>query len=661
MMLNCLIKGREIMRTSQIRLLLLVLASGFAINAYSNTAASGGHLFRKQSSDTSELNRYTRIALNFLENTKDVNYLKAYIDTAEQICVKKNIEFPASLHLARAHYFLLTNDFRNASQEASLAMKKSKGSGETDILARTLSFLGQYSLKTGFSLESISYFENSIATAEKNKIKGLIPGNYYWMNDVYDRLGNLKESRITLNKMIVAAAKENDTLHLEIGYCVLGRTYARDSINDLERDYQLSDSLFKKCLAISTARQDTQYIALPLALMGWNFYIEKKYDEAISFFNRTLNYSLPAGMYSYASNAYANLGNVYRDQGFPDKSIKYYLKSIEEAQKVNDVYNLQGVYKDMSDMYLKKRDTSNAFKSYVLYKKFNDALIVKYNTQGLADARIRYDVDAHNKEVELLSLRLYNQRLIIYGALGLFALSIAVLILLLGRARINNKRRISEMNRKIAEVTQANLRQQMNPHFIFNTLNSIQYYMYQHDKLATNNYLTKFASLMRKVLENSQHTSVPLRDELDALTLYLELEKIRFKDKFEYKITVDEEIDTLLYKVPTMLIQPYVENSICHGVIPGENKGYVMVDLRLKNEHILCTIEDDGIGREAALERKKPSDTNHCSLGTRIISSRLDLVNTLYGTDLKTTYTDLKDANGEPAGTRVEIQIPILS
>ena len=113
-------------------------------------------------------------------------------------------------------------------------------------------------------------------------------------------------------------------------------------------------------------------------------------------------------------------------------------------------------------------------------------------------------------------------------------LSVAVLVLLLSRAKINAKRRISEMNRKISEITQANLRQQMNPHFIFNTLNSIQYYMYQHDKLATNNYLTKFSSLMRKVLENSQHTSVPLRDELDALNLYLELEMIRFKDKFDY-------------------------------------------------------------------------------------------------------------------------------
>jgi len=217
------------------------------------------------------------------------------------------------------------------------------------------------------------------------------------------------------------------------------------------------------------------------------------------------------------------------------------------------------------------------------------------------------------------------------------------------------------MNHKISEMTQANLRQQMNPHFIFNTLNSIQYYMYQNDKVATNNYLTKFSSLMRKVLDNSQNTSVPLRDELDALKLYLELECLRFKDKFEFNITVDEELDTLMYKVPTMLIQPYVENSICHGLIPMEGKGYVNIDLKLSGKHIICTIKDNGIGREAAAEIRRQKGTNHNSLGTRITASRLDLVNSLYGTDLRTIYKDLKNEKGESEGTLVEIHIPILT
>ncbi len=264
-------------------------------------------------------------------------------------------------------------------------------------------------------------------------------------------------------------------------------------------------------------KKDTLLIAWPMTDQGWNYYLEKKYDSAIKWYNQSLEYSIPAKIYTTSINALGNLGTIYRDLDEPEKSLKYYLESIEQAKKVSYIFHLSWVYKDMSDMYLGLKDTSNAYKYYVLYKQFSDSLLKKSSSEGLTDARIRYEADSHNKEVELLNLRVYNQRLLIYGAIGLFILSVAVLILLLSRAKINAKRRISEMNRQISEITQANLRQQMNPHFIFNTLNSIQYYMYQHDKLATNNYLTKFSSLMRKVLENSQHTSVPLRDELDAL------------------------------------------------------------------------------------------------------------------------------------------------
>jgi LytS/YehU family sensor histidine kinase len=306
------------------------------------------------------------------------------------------------------------------------------------------------------------------------------------------------------------------------------------------------------------------------------------------------------------------------------------------------------------------KDTSSAFTSFVLHKQFSDSMLIKSNAQGLTDARLRYEADSHKKEVELLSLKIKNQSLMIYGYTGIFLFAVVVFLLLYRGSKLKNRRKISEMNRTISELTQANLRQQMNPHFIFNTLNSIQYYMYQHDKLATNNYLTKFTSLMRKVLENSQHTSVTIKDELEALNLYLELETLRFKDKFSYKITIDEDIDPLLFRVPTMLIQPYVENSICHGMIPGETKGELKIDLTLENDHITCTIEDNGIGRDAAQKRKTMQGTNHNSLGTRIISSRLDLVNKLYGTNLKTVYTDLKSESGDPAGTRVEIHKPII-
>ena len=126
------------------------------------------------------------------------------------------------------------------------------------------------------------------------------------------------------------------------------------------------------------------------------------------------------------------------------------------------------------------------------------------------------------------------------------------------------------------------------------------------------------------------------------------------------EIHVDEEIDTLLYKMPTMLIQPFVENSIGHGLMHKENKGHISVDLRLDDEVIICTIEDNGIGREKAMEIKKSKEENHNSLGTTITESRINLVNSLYGQNMKVLYTDLKDENGEAAGTRVQITVPVM-
>jgi len=655
------------MRAFDIKTVLLIAAVALSTFALSSMPTSGDNIFHKHSaspSDTAELNRQIRNAMQYAakarsqKDPKDINLLKASIDTAELICVEKKIEFPSSLHLARAEYFFVISDIRSASQEATLALNKSKNNREMEVLARTNNFLGRYSLRTHFFMESISYFEESISIAKKNKIRGIIPRTYYTLSAVYDTsaLHNLKEYRNTLQKMIIAAREENDTLALMAGYWTLGT-----SLTDREPDYNKADSILRICLDISLAKKDTMFITRSLLNIGWNYYNQKKYHSSIEYYNKSLSFSIPAMIFGSSDNAYGNLGTIYRDMGETEKAIQYYRKALEQADQGKDLYALRWINGDMSEMYLRQGDTANAYKSFVLFKKYNDSFILENSNQGLSDARIRYEADSHNKEVELLSLRLYNQRLIIYGSAGFFVLSIAVLILLLSRAKINAKRRISEMNRKISEITQANLRQQMNPHFIFNTLNSIQYYMYQHDKLATNNYLTKFSSLMRKVLENSQHTSVPLRDELDALNLYLELEMIRFKDKFEYRISVDEEIDTLLYKVPTMLMQPYVENSICHGLMPGDTKGFLTIDLKLENECILCTIEDNGIGREAAQARKMKSDDNHNSLGTQIVSSRLDLVNALYGTSLKTVYTDLRNENGEPSGTRVEIQIPILS
>lgn len=638
--------------------LLLIFISGITA---ANTEAAEFSFRGRQPGDTAAINKYTRLAMKQL-NQSTLESMKSYIDSAEMVCRKDNIEAPAFLHFARAWYFFYTNDFKHASQESGMAMKIAKDEDNKALILRTMFFYGKYNYKVGFIDESIKYYDEAIALAGRDHLQIYLPALYSGLSDAYKIIGKVKESREALKNVIIWAKKTGNSFYIKSGYYTLGTSYMdTDSYMAIDIDNKKADSLVRKALEYSLNDRDTQRISSSLANLGWNYYLQEQYDSAIIFYNRSLKYSIPTGNFGASANAYGNLGTIYRDMGNSDIALRFYMKALDFAKKVHDIYSLWWINRDMSEMYLARRDTGKAYLTYVNSQTFYEDWTNSQRVQGLEDAKIKYEADVENKEFQLLALRVRNQRLLIFGSSGLFLLSIAVLVLILSRSKINSKRKISEMNHKISDITQANLRQQMNPHFIFNTLNSIQYYMYRHDKLATNEYLTKFSNLMRKVLENSQHTSVPLQDELDALNLYLELEKIRFKEKFDYEISIDEEIDTIMYKVPTMLIQPYVENSICHGLIPAEEKGRIRVDLKLKKNYISCIIEDNGIGREAAMAKKNSNNSNHNSIGTRIVSSRLELVNALYGTNLKTVYTDLKNSNGEAEGTRVEIHIPILT
>lgn len=613
--------------------------------------------------DLEKINALVQKGRIYMSSKKDYspNIVKSYIDSALLICEKKKLEIPPNLHLLTAEYYYSNSDLRTASEEGYLALKKATGTNDHELLARINLFFGRYSHRTGAFKESIEYYENAIKIAKQENIKKLIPSCYSGVASVFNTVGDIKGYHDNLIKMADAGMAEGDTSFAVRGYYLLGTSLCGDTTTSERRNFRRADSLLRKSLNLALKIKDTISISSSMANLGWNFYLDFSYDSSIYYYERSLKYSVSGRLSSAAANSLGNLGTIYSDLKEPAKAVKYFQKGIEQAKKSNDLYDLWWIYRDMSIMYIRMQDTAKAYRCFVQFKKFHDQYQNRTNIQGLSDARIRYEADTHRKEVELLSLRLKNNRLLNYGFTGLILLAGAMGFLLFRGSKLKSEHRIAEMNQKISEITQANLRQQINPHFIFNTLNSIQYYMYQHDKLATNNYLTKFSSLMRKVLDNSQHTSVPLADELNALNLYLELESMRFKGKFEYKINVDEEIDPLMHKIPTMLIQPYVENSICHGIMPKEEKGYVRVDLKLNHEFILCTIEDNGIGRDAARERNQKKDSNHNSLGTQITKNRLELVNELYGTSLKTIYTDLRNENGEPSGTRVEIHIPIIA
>lgn len=228
-------------------------------------------------------------------------------------------------------------------------------------------------------------------------------------------------------------------------------------------------------------------------------------------------------------------------------------------------------------------------------------------------------------------------------------------------------RKIKERERNEAEIRVAlagnelkALRAQMNPHFMFNSLNSIQHFILTNKATDAGKYLNKFARLMRMILNNSDKSQITVREEMEYLQLYVELEAMRFENKFTWKFEIDDNIDVDYIEIPAMLLQPYIENAILHGLTPRSEGGKLDIILRMQGNNLLCRIKDNGIGREKAREMRQLSGRkDHRSLGMKITSDRLELINNLHGSHLSMTITDLKSENGSPAGTQVDIFIPV--
>ncbi len=238
-------------------------------------------------------------------------------------------------------------------------------------------------------------------------------------------------------------------------------------------------------------------------------------------------------------------------------------------------------------------------------------------------------------------------------------------VYLVFKIRVNNikNKQQKEYERKVemSKIELKALRSQMNPHFVFNSLNSIQHYIFNSKSDEAVKYLNKFAKLMRVILNNSDKPTVAIEDDLEALKLYLELEQMRFEDKFEYKFEIDKNVDLDYDIMPPMLLQPYVENAILHGLTPGKGKGLLTIGIRNEEHFIVCTITDNGIGRKKSAEIKRTMPgTKHKSFGMKITEERLRILNEISLSQHRVKIIDLENEDGSSAGTTVELHVPIL-
>lgn len=360
------------------------------------------------------------------------------------------------------------------------------------------------------------------------------------------------------------------------------------------------------------------------------------------------------------------IGNAYVLKEDYPKAITYLEKSKKEAEENNDYVVEKDATRKMSEVFATVGNYTKALKSYQDYvqlvdedyiRKQQEIQQVKRFSKKISENQNRIASLEKDKELtqSKISLAYVDQKLseesnrrqrqIIYSLIGGF-----LLMSLLAYFMYRNNKQQKLANNLLALKS---MRSQMNPHFIFNALNSVNSFIAVNDERNANRYLSEFSVLMRSVLENSDEDFIPLSKEIELLELYAKLEHNRFKDKFDYTILVDKNIDIDTYKIPPMLLQPYIENAIWHGLRYKDKKGNLAINIQQKTENsILISIEDNGIGRKRSAELKTKNQLKQKSKGMSTIKNRITILNDMYKDKIDVVVSDV---SSDGSGTKVEV------
>lgn len=507
--------------------------------------------------------------------------------------------------------------------------------------------------------------------------------------------------------------------------------------------------------------------------LGFLYYERSDFLKAWDCYKKALSIGEQTGDKDNTAVVQLSIGELYRDA--PDsilihigirpeerysKTLEYLSKGKQAATEVGSLVNQRYAWEDLSIMYEKKKDFSDAFDAYKKYIVLRDKIVNNEKDKKISRLAMQYEFDKKkdslnlqqqvtdeklkqqllfakqqqqqlelnqkklalsNKEKDLQklaylktqadlqneqlekkgkekqltisekekqlqqanvktliqekhlnSLRQQQQWIYIIGGLIFLGfvsswffyrarLQQVRLKTQIAAERIEQQQKEAEFQRQLGDISLSALRSQMNPHFIFNCLNSIKLYTTENNTVAASDYLTKFSRLIRLVLENSRSDRITLASELNALRLYMEMEAMRFKEKLKYNISVEANVDLDYIEIPPLLLQPYVENAIWHGLMQKEEGGRIDITVGMvHNESVLAiSIIDNGIGRAKSAELNSKTATKHKSYGMKVTSERLALINQIYKSGAHVTIHDIADDNGQPGGTQVTIKIPI--
>ncbi|HEU4902306.1 MAG TPA: histidine kinase, partial [Flavisolibacter sp.] len=405
--------------------------------------------------------------------------------------------------------------------------------------------------------------------------------------------------------------------------------------------------------------------------------LQKQYGAALQNFYPGLAEHQKLNDHNEIKRALLDIGKTYLALGNLEKAKEFGAQGLHLALQTKSKQFIRDGYQILASVYDKQHHTDSANHYFRLAVTMKDEVLSDQAKGRIAAYQYEQKIALANKEIGLHAAQLKNEifeKRVLTGGLALLLILVVIIVRNITLKRRNEKQRLQhelDLQQLESEQTKARLQQQatalemqalraqMNPHFIFNSLNAINNFILQNNKLQASDYLAKFSRLVRLILQNSRAAFIPLESELEALTLYLELEALRFDHHFDYHITVEGDLDVSVLKVPPLIIQPYVENAIWHGLMHKEEKGHLAIAISQNEEVLLCRITDDGIGRKKAAENKSRSTSTHPSLGMRITAERIAALHKEKQRDGCVDIHDLTLPDGSPGGTEVTLKIPV--
>lgn len=489
--------------------------------------------------------------------------------------------------------------------------------------------LGDARIGSNDILSAIEFYNEGLLIADKNQITPKLIDLNSKIADAYSRD----------NKIMEAEAYYNNSLELA------NQSAPKRALQEKEKvaDFYNNKSRFSEEIKMrKNSLQDIKKLNIPK--MGIS-----KLDQADTITSQRINYKI---------------ANAYIAQDKYNEAIPFLEKSIVEAGSEDDIVVQKDATRKLSEVYKERGDYTKALDTYQSYVALVDTLYVRKEQEISRANRFNRDIataqsrlvglenerelsqskyDLALTEQQLVAESNKRQQWIIYSLI--FGLLLTVLAAFFFY-RSNQQQKLA--NNLLALKS---LRSQMNPHFIFNALNSVNNFISKSDERSANRYLSEFSTLMRSVLENSEEDFIPLGKELEQLELYIKLEHSRFQDKFDFQIHVDENVPVSNYQIPPMLLQPYIENAIWHGLRYRDSKGLLSVFVKVNSiNSIAISITDNGIGRKKSASIKTQNQKKQKSKGMGIIQKRVAILNDMYSDKVDIRISDL-EADG--SGTKV--------